>query len=34
MTLNRLKAIASEFDVTEESDEEMEHEEEAERATK
>jgi ferritin-like metal-binding protein YciE len=35
MTLNRLKAIASEFDVTEESDEEMEEdEEEAERAAK
>src|SRR5687767_13753100 len=34
MTLNRLKAIASEFDVTEESDEEMEDEEEEERATK
>ena len=35
MTLNRLKAIASEFDVTEESDEEMEEEEdEEERATK
>jgi ferritin-like metal-binding protein YciE len=28
MTLNRLKAIASEFDVAEESDEEMEDEEE------
>lgn len=34
MTLNKLKAIASEFDVTEESDEEMEDAEEEERATK
>ena len=34
MTLNRLKAIASEFDVTDESDEEMEDEEEEEGATK
>jgi ferritin-like metal-binding protein YciE len=34
MTLNRLKAIASEFDVAEESDEEMEEDEEEERAAK
>ena len=34
MTLNKLKAIASEFDVTEEADEESEDEEEEERATK
>jgi len=34
MTLNRLKAIASEFDVTDESDEEMEEAEEEERAAK
>src|SRR5687768_7122993 len=34
MALNKLKAIASEFDVTDESDEEMEDEEEEEGATK
>ena len=34
MTLNRLKAIASEFDVADEADEEMEEEEDEERAAK